>query len=119
MTGTVVVPSCAAVATRPISRTVPATVDPSGSSTETAWPGRIRSWRLAERSRVTTRVADVAASTGAPGPTAEPTSAWCDWTRMAPGRNTRSEPSSVPSRVRPVAFCQRLTAFVVFASRCR
>ena len=119
VTGTVVVPSWATVATRPTSRTVPAVSVPSGSSIVTAWPGATRSCRLADRSRVTTRPAVVVSSTGVPGPTDVPTSAATSATRTAPGRNARSLPSRVPSRRSPVAFCQFFTARVVQRSQSR
>ena len=69
----------------------PSTSVPSGSSTVTAWPGATRSWRLADRSSVTTRDALEASSTGAPGPTLRPTVRRLrPATRIAPGRNTTS-----------------------------
>ena len=108
-----------AVATRPAERTEPSTRVPSGSSTVTAWPRLTRSWRPAAMSSVTTRFAVVASRTGAPGPTAVPTGALWAATRMAPGRNAMSPPSSVPSRLWPAARCQRFTARVVFASQWR
>ena len=107
------------MATRPIDRTSPGTVEPSGSVTVTAWPGRhevlaagvdVQRHDARGRARPEDRRsrADRVAELGLVAAT-----------RIAPGRNARSEPSSVPSRFRPVAFCQRLTAVVVFASQWR
>jgi hypothetical protein len=98
-------------ATVPTALTVPVVVEPSGSSTSTAWPTWTSCWRVASRSMVTWRAVPPTVSAGPPA--WPPGSAAQAVTRTAAGWTTTSPGAIRPVSSMPSEACQSSTASVV------